>query len=176
MLTRYEVDGERSTVLVAARSSMGAMVFQTQGLRGHVDAVVDQGIVSTEGGPTAEVEIDVRTLYSGNDLYDAELMRRIDARRFPTCHLRLVRASSLTVTRLSIEGEMEFHGVSRPAEGIVDVESASEERLVVTGAKELDIRDFDVPAPRVLMMKIYPEVQVQLFLEARSTIRGRSEA
>ena len=34
--------------------------------------------------PSGRLEIDVAGLRSGNSLYDAELLRRIDARRFPT--------------------------------------------------------------------------------------------
>ena len=39
--------------------------------------------------PTAHLEIEVEQLRSGNSLYDAELLRRIDARRHPTVTLDL---------------------------------------------------------------------------------------
>ena len=39
-------------------------------------------------------------------------------------------------------------------------------RLVVTGEQVFDIRDFDVPSPTVLMLRIYPDVRVHLHVEA----------
>lgn len=167
-MTRYVIDPTSSTVLVAARSSMGPIVFEARENRGHIDAEVVDGQVLADPGPAAELHVGLATLRSGNDLYDAELRRRIDARRFPECHLSLRDASSITGTRFAVRGDMSFHGVERSTSGTVEVEAASDERLVITGAKQFDIRDFDIPAPGILMVKIYPEVEVQVFLDARA--------
>jgi hypothetical protein len=42
----------------------------------------------------------------------------------------------------------------------------SESRLLITGEQAFDIRDFAVPSPTVLMLRIYPDVRVQLHAEA----------
>ena len=63
-------------------------------------------------------------------------------------------------------GDLTFHGVTRPAEGTVSVEVLSDRRLVVTGEQVFDIRDFAVPSPTVLMLRIYPDVRVHLHAEA----------
>ena len=39
-------------------------------------------------------------------------------------------------------------------------------RLSVTGEQVVDIRDFDIISPSVLMLRIYPDVVVKLYLEA----------
>ena len=100
-------------------------------------------------------------------MYDAELLRRISARRFPnvTLDLRDCVASG-SENRYRLAGELTFHGVTRPVDGTVNVEVASERRLVVTGEQVFDIRDFDVPSPTVLMLRIYPDVRVRLHVEA----------
>ncbi len=36
----------------------------------------------------------------------------------------------------------------------------------MTGEQVFDIRDFDVPSPTVLMLRIYPDVRVHLHVEA----------
>lgn len=167
-MTRYAVDKGASTVLVAARSSMGAIVFESRGLTGFVDATVLDGGVASHLGPKAVIDVELQTLRSGNDLYDAELMRRIDVKRMPYCRLELGGADPLDDSRFAIGGDIEFHGERRHANGTIEVESATPERLVITGSKQFDIRDFGIPPPGILIVKIYPEVQVQLFLQAHA--------
>jgi polyisoprenoid-binding protein YceI len=106
-------------------------------------------------------------LSSGNSLYDAELLRRIDARRFRTAAIELRSCSPIGPgPRYRLEGELTFHGVTRPAQGTVNVEVLPDGRLAVTGEQVFDIRDFAVPSPTVLMLRIYPDVRVKLHLEA----------
>ena len=68
--------------------------------------------------------------------------------------------------RYRLAGGLTFHGVTRPVDGTVSVDVASDRRLVVTGEQVFDIRDFDVPSPTVLMLRIYPDVRVRLHVEA----------
>jgi hypothetical protein len=56
--------------------------------------------------------------------------------------------------------------VTRPAEGTVSVEELSDSRLVITGEQVFDIRDFALPSPTVLMLRIYPDARVRLHAEA----------
>jgi polyisoprenoid-binding protein YceI len=118
--------------------------------------------------PSGRLEIAVAGLRSGNSLYDAELLRRIDARRFPTASVELREcAASGLGSRYVLRGDITFHGVTRPAEGTVNVEMLSDKRLVVTGEQVFDIRDFSVPSPTMLMFRIYPDVRVRLHAEAQ---------
>ena len=168
-MARFEINPKRSTVLVAARSSMGPIGFETQDLRGWIDVDVADGTVDLASGVGAEVEIELESLRSGNDLYDAELRRRIDVRRYPLCRLTLSSAAEVADGRFALTGDIEMHGRTRRLVGELVVEEATPTRLALTGAKELDIRDFRIEAPGMLMMKIYPEVQVQVFFEALTT-------
>jgi hypothetical protein len=56
--------------------------------------------------------------------------------------------------------------VTRPANGAVSVEVSAERRLVITGEQAFDIRDFAIPSPSVLMLRIYPDIRVRLHAEA----------
>jgi polyisoprenoid-binding protein YceI len=106
-------------------------------------------------------------LRSGNALYDAELLRRIEARRFPHVSLRLRECQAVgTGERYRLGGEMTFHGVTRPLRGTVGLKLLSDRKLVVTGDHALDARDFQLPSPTVLMLRIYPDVRVNLHVEA----------
>lgn len=166
MPTRYRIAPERSTVLVGARSTMGPIAFETRSIHGVVSATVIDGVIDPSEPPTGSIDIGLGGLRSGNELYDAELRRRIEATRYPECHLELTAASLLGDRRYALSGDLTFHDTTRPVQGSVEVEAPDPGRLLVIGEKTIDIRDFDISAPSILMLKIYPDVRVQMFLEA----------
>lgn len=158
---------ERCAVLIEVRSTVGPLSFGTVGITGTVQAAVVDGILRTDVTPTGCISIDVSGLNSGNKLYDAELLRRIDARRFPTATVEIREcAASGSASRYRLAGELTFHGVTRPAEGTVSIEAINDRRLVITGEQVFDIREFAIPSPTVLMLRIYPDVRVRLHAEA----------
>ena len=71
----------------------GPISFGAIGITGHVDAAVSDGVIDTAISPSAHVEIAVDGLRSGNGLYDAELLRRIDAGQFPIALLDLTECA-----------------------------------------------------------------------------------
>ena len=75
---------DRSAVLIEVRSTVGPLSFGAMGVTGTVDATVIDGLVRPEGPASAVLEVDLTGLRSGNSMYDAELLRRIEARRYPT--------------------------------------------------------------------------------------------
>jgi DNA-binding PadR family transcriptional regulator len=163
---RFRLIPDRSVVLIEVRSTVGPLSFGAIGVSGHIDAAVSRGLVCTDVPPSGRITIDVAGLRSGNGLYDAELLRRIDARRFPTATVDLRDCTPTGLTsRYNLEGALTFHGVTRPAEGTVSVEAVAG-RLVITGEQVFDIRDFAIPSPTVLMLRIYPDVRVRLQVEA----------
>ncbi|HWE66646.1 MAG TPA: helix-turn-helix transcriptional regulator [Acidimicrobiales bacterium] len=166
-LGQFRLVPDRSAVLIEVRSTVGPLSFGTIGITGSIQAALADGILQTGVAPTGCLTIDVSGLNSGNKLYDAELLRRIDARRFPTAKVELRQCSaSGSGSRYRLAGELTFHGVTRPAEGSVNVEAISQRRLVITGEQVFDIREFAIPSPTVLMLRIYPDVRVRLHAEA----------
>jgi DNA-binding PadR family transcriptional regulator len=166
---RFRLVPDRSVVLIEVRSTVGPLSFGAVGISGEVTAAVGGGVLHTDFPPAGRVEIDISGLRSGNHLYDAELLRRIDARRFPTAAVDLLECvPSGLGSRYRLKGELTFHGVTRPTQGTVNVEAASDRRLVITGEQVFDIRDFAIPSPTVLMLRIYPDIRVRLHAEAES--------
>jgi PadR family transcriptional regulator PadR len=164
---RFQLVPDRSVVLIDVRSTVGPLSFGAIGVTGSVSAVVVDGVLRADISPVGRIEIAMCELSSGNNLYDAELLRRIEARRFPTASVELRECfASGPGTRYRMKGELTFHGVSRLAQGTVSVEAVSDRRLVVTGEQVFDIRDFALPSPTVLMFRIYPDVRVRLHAEA----------
>jgi DNA-binding PadR family transcriptional regulator/polyisoprenoid-binding protein YceI len=160
---------DRCAVLIEVRSTVGPLSFGTVGITGTIRAAVTDGVLRTDIAPTGRLTIDVSALNSGNKLYDAELLRRIDARRFPSASVELQEcAPSGPGARYRLAGALTFHGVTRPAEGTVTVEAEPDGRLVITGEQVFDIRDFEVPSPTVLMLRIYPDGRVRIHAAAEA--------
>jgi DNA-binding PadR family transcriptional regulator len=165
--SHFRVLPDRSAVVIDARSSVGPITFGAIGVTGSIEVAVAGRRVCSDPFPTAHLEIEVDQLRSGNSLYDAELLRRIDARRHPTVSLDLRDCTALGSTgRYQLMGEVTFHGVSRPLDGTVSVAMSSDHSLVIRGEQVVDIRDFGVVSPTVLMLRIYPDVVVGLQIEA----------
>ncbi|HKE76211.1 MAG TPA: helix-turn-helix transcriptional regulator [Acidimicrobiales bacterium] len=161
---------DRSVVLIEVRSTVGPISFGADGVTGSVTADIIDGVVRPESPPTASVEIAVERLRSGSGVYDAELLRRIDARRHPLASLELRDCQPIGTTgRYRLAGELTFHGVTRRTDGTVSATVGPDGRLVVVGEQVFDIRDFAVPSPTVLMLRIYPDVRVHLHIEAEES-------
>jgi DNA-binding PadR family transcriptional regulator len=164
---RYELVAERSALLIEARSSVGPITFGAIGLKGWVEARICDGVISSDPATRAHLEVPVAELRSGNRLYDAELLRRVDARRFPVVNLDLDECVRVGVTdRYSLVGRIGFHDVTRTIEGGVSVTTPSAGVIRVSGEQAFDIRDYGIASPTVLMLRIYPTVSVRLQVEA----------
>ena len=166
-MRRFVLDPKRSAVLIDARSTVGPICFGSTGVTGSLHAVMGDGGLSTETAPSGWLSIDMTGLSSGNKLYDAELHRRINSRRYPTAKVELKDCTpSAPGWRYRLRGELTFHGITRRAEGTVRVEAASDDRIVISGEQVFDIRDFALPSPTMLMLRIFPDVRVRLYAEA----------
>jgi hypothetical protein len=56
--------------------------------------------------------------------------------------------------------------VTQTVEGEVTVSRPDNGTLVIEGEQQFDIRDFKVSPPKVLMLKVHPEVKVRIRVEA----------
>ncbi len=148
---------------------MGPISFATSEVRGAISVETDGKAIDLEAPVTAELTVSLRELTSGNSLYDTELKRRIDARRYPeaTLHLEQV-ARTGEAKEFELAGSIELHAVVRPLHGVVTVERLERDRMVIRGQQTLDIREFGLDVPTTLALKIFPEVTVEMHLEARA--------
>ena len=173
--SRFEVLPETSAIMIRARSNVGAIDFGTTGMRGTVEATVRDSALDPVAGVHGRLEVDVAELTSGNSLYDAELMHRVHARMFPVAVVELDAITPLASgDRFQVTGRLTFHGVTANLTGTVSVTVLHDKRIVVSGEQVIDIRKFEIAAPTMLMLKIYPDVRVFLHLEAEASPSARS--
>ncbi len=164
-LTRYTFDSVRSCVWVSGRSSLHPINTETRGITGWFQAATRADGSLDLGQPVSgELELAVERLTSGNQLYDRELRRRIDARRFPTIAGRLVHiALQGAHPDYMVTGEISFHGKTRTFEHGMQIE-CSGEGIALTGDDVFDIREFGMKPPSMLMVRVYPEISVRVEL------------
>ncbi len=164
-LTRYTLDSVRSCVWVSGRSSLHPINTETRGITGWFEAAPRaDGSLDLDQRVSGELELAVERLTSGNQLYDRELRRRVDARRYPTISGRLTR-----IVRQGphpgylVTGEIAFHGKTRTFEHDMQIE-LTHEGIALTGEDVFDIREFGMKPPSMLMVRVYPEISVRVEL------------
>jgi polyisoprenoid-binding protein YceI len=156
-------------VLVKARSNVGPIVFGTTEVTGDVLAEMREGFPVGIERSSAHLEIPVTSLASGNALYDAEIHRRMDARRYPAIEVDLTSATPISESnRFLLGGKLLLRDVVQEVSGAVSVDVIELDALLIKGELALDIRDFRIEIPTTLMLKIYPEVLIEMQLEARA--------
>ncbi|HWC38347.1 MAG TPA: YceI family protein [Acidimicrobiales bacterium] len=167
--TRFRIDPGRSGVWTESRSSVHPIRGQAVGLEGDIDVRLTDGRLDLSTPPSIHLELDVERLRSGNSLYDNEMQRRIEARRYPTIAGDVTEMKELdSAGRYRVTGDLQFHGVTRPEEGDVTLEVRGGRTMVIEGEHTFDVRAFDIEPPKLLMLKVSPEVKVQIRVVAQA--------
>lgn len=167
-VARYRIVPERSRVWIEARSTLHPIRTETAGLEGWLDLEVDHGgRVDLDVEPGAHLELPVEQLSSGNPLEDRELRRRIDARRYPTIagDLTLMEETE-EVGRYRVAGDLTFKGVTRRYEDEMTLEARNGAMVILAGERIFDVRDFGLEPPRLLLIKVEPDVTVRVAIVA----------
>jgi polyisoprenoid-binding protein YceI len=165
---RYVVDPSRSRVWIDARSSLHPIHSESDGLEGWVDADVEDRRVT--GG---EVALAVDRLSSGNPLYDREMRRRADVRRFPSISGRLTAMEPTGQDGCyRVAGEVTFRGVSRPYQDEMQLQVRDDGAIELDGQRVFDIRDFGMDPPKILTLRVYPDVAVRVSIVATCDGKG----
>ena len=164
-LARYTFDSVRSCVWVSGRSSLHPINTETRGITGWFETSTrDDGTLDLDRPVAGELELAVERLTSGNQLYDQELRRRIDARRYPTIIGTLAGiALAQAHPHYTVNGDVSFHGKTRTFEHEMRIEVGAT-GVSLTGEYVFDVREFGMKPPSMLMVRVYPEITVRVEL------------
>ena len=165
-MARYTLDSVRSCVWVSARSNLHPINTETRGITGWFEAATrDDGSLDLERPILGELQLAVERLTSGNMLYDRELRRRIDARRYPTIGGRVTRIELGTAhPEYVVSGDISFHGKTLSFTHQMSIAVDRDGGVVLSGEDDFDIREFGMKPPSMLMVRVYPEVNVRVEL------------
>jgi polyisoprenoid-binding protein YceI len=166
MTMRFSFDPVRSSLWVDARSNLHPITTETRGLEGWIEVgLLPDGSLDLNEPVTGQLEIAVDRFSSGNQLYDRELKRRIDARRHPRILGQITGVHGTeSAGRYRVTGDLSFHGETRTFEHEMTIAVHNESSIELKGDRVFDIREFRMKPPSMLMLKVYPEVAVRVEL------------
>jgi polyisoprenoid-binding protein YceI len=166
---RFTVSRVDSWMTFEARSNLHAVHGKTTDLDGYIEAGWNaDGTLVAETAPKMHVEFPVERLRSGNGMQDREMWKLIDSKRFPrvTADLRKLQPAS-SLGRYTADGDITLAGRPRKYQGDLTF-ARSDSSITIDGELDVDIRDFGLRPPQLLIMKVDPKVTVRLHLVARS--------
>lgn len=162
-MTVYEVEPDRSLLCATVYSSLHS-IERRGPVSGEVSlAENSSGEALPVGG---KLLLDLTTMVSSDRLYDRELEARLDVARYPKVTARLTEVSADGAAgHYRMTGELSFHGRTNTVHGTATVE-CSDDELRLSGTMLLDVREFGVEPPKILVLKVRPVVEVALDLVA----------
>jgi len=156
-----------SSIETEVRSSVHPIHGRTTELTGVVDGEFDG-----DGRPLLDqphggwVEIQVEAIRSGNRITELEMQRRADVGRYPTIRFEVRRAWPVNGTdRYRAAVSVSAHGRTQTFEEDFRLRRDNG-RLVLDGQHTFDMRDFGVNPPRILALRVHPQVRVSVRLVA----------
>lgn len=170
-LTRYAVSPTETALTVDARTTLHAVRATASGLSGYVAAAWNaEGGLTLEPAPVMHVEFPIDQVRSGNSLQDREMRKLVDANRFPKVAADLRSLELLSApNRYKANGEITLVGRSRTYGGDFTIVRDGES-VIVDGELGVDIRDFGLKPPSLLMLKVDPSLRIRLRLVARKVV------
>lgn len=161
-VSRYKISPTRSRVWIDAKSSLHPIHSSTDGLEGFVELDGD-GSERLEVS-SGKVSLPVDRLSSGSRLEDRELQKRVDARRFPTIDGVVTEMTPLDGKdgHYRVTGDIAFRGVTRPHQDDMTVTTVDDRTIRLEGSSTFDVREFGMEPPRILMLRVEPEVAVRV--------------
>jgi YceI-like domain len=165
---RYAVSPAESSLIVDARSTLHAVRATASGITGYVVAAWSaDGSFALAPAPVMHVEFALEGVHSGNALQDREMLKMVDARRFPKVAADLRSAELLAPpNRYKAVGDITLAGRVRTYGGEFTI-SSDGDAVNVDGDLTVDIRDFGLRPPSLLVLKVDPVLRVRLRFLAR---------
>lgn len=110
------------------------------------------------------IDIPVTDLSSGNPLLDRETKRRTDAKRYPSITGDLTKVLTVEGAEAEIEGLISFRGEDVEVEGRIELREIAPDGIVLEGEGLFDVRWWGLEPPKLLMLKVHPEITVRIRL------------
>jgi hypothetical protein len=164
---RYSVSASDSWLTFEARSTLHGVHGKASDLSGSVEVARNEdGSIAAEPVPKMHVEFPVEQLRTGNGMQDREMWKVIDSKRFPriAADLRELRPG-MSPGRYGAGGDVTMSGRARRYDGECTI-SADGDGITIEGDLSVDIRDFGLTPPKLMIIKVDPVVRVHLHLVA----------
>ena len=165
---RFDVITGSSTVATALRSNVHPVNAVSNGLGGYLEGELGRsGAPDLKQPHRAHLELPVRSLKSGNRIEDMEMERRMDVRRYPNIVADVQELKPLGAGKYRATAELNVRGNSKTVQANVSI-AVTGSRVVVETEHIFDMREFGIDPPRVLMLRMEPEVRVKVHTSRQS--------
>jgi polyisoprenoid-binding protein YceI len=144
--------------------------------RGQTQAITGSFTLQQRSPPQigdARVSIDAASLETGNSDRDADMRQDfLEVARFPTIELQAIEVLTTRPTAngedwdVVLRAQLTVHGTTREVKVPATVNLA-DERIAVQGQVRLDMRDYNIRVPRLLLLPMKSEVLVGFAVVAR---------
>jgi len=166
---RFEIDADRSQVWLTARSSLHRIKATTSAVSGWLDSEVDTDRLDLSRPARARLVVDLEHLATGNPLYDRELRHRVDTDRYPSIVGDLATLEPVGDDgHYRVTGDLSFHGVTRSVTDDLEVRLLDPCTVALGGSSSFDVRDFGLEPPKMLGLRVHPDVEVRVRIVAES--------
>jgi polyisoprenoid-binding protein YceI len=159
---RFRIDPAESRVWFDADARLHSFRGETQKVTGYFTLRQN----SSPQIADALVTIDAASLETGNRDRDADMRQDfLEVERFPTIEFRVVElltprsSANETGWDVVLQGKLTVHGTTRDVKVPTTV-SLTVERVTARGQIHLDMRDYNIRVPRLLMIPMKSEVLV----------------
>ena len=160
-MTRFRIVPDESEVDLEGHTSVHPLHGKAGSLTGMIDVEIGpDGLPDLSRPYAAQLSLPATAITWGGPIYDRETHRRLDVRRYPTITASVEEAFLDEENQeFDLRIKLTLHGQTRVIEGeaAVRVESG---RMTIEGKRVLDIREFGLAPPRLLMLKVEPLVTV----------------
>lgn len=163
-MSRFVIDPDGSLLRALARSSVHPFGY-TATVRGAIDVDTSGDRFDLSSGVRGALEVELEALRGDDPHTDAEMHRRLDTHRFPVARAAVREVGANGGDSYRLIGDVTLRGVTRPLQGdaIVRLEDG---RLHATGTATLDLREFGVKVPTMILLRVHPHVEVSIDLVA----------
>ena len=166
-MARYEVDRPRTKLLVMARSSIHDTTTTFTAVSGTVDA--DRADLASA---RATFRVDLAEFDAGDWLKNRKMKSELDPDKYPSATFELTAIRDLSQQD---DGSFEAvaHGTLRyrgreVATAIAGKGTITDRHIEASGRFEIDLRDFGMKPPRVLMFKMEPGLALEVTLRMQA--------
>ncbi len=165
-MTRFTIVPARSELTAVANSSVHPIHGEGRPLTGWVDAEVKDGVVDVSQPAGAYIELEVSALRADNPLVNREIQRRLDVRRYPTVRAEINEVTELARGRYGVRGKLTLHGTTNEVSGEAVLAVGEDDVMTVDGELTFDIRDFGLEPPKLLGLRVHPDIAVRVRVTA----------
>jgi hypothetical protein len=164
---RFRVNTALSTVKVGLRVNLHPSHINANALSGVIECELDgSGRPRLDRPYGAKLALRVDGITSGNGIQDREMRRRFNASRYPVIRARVIDGKALRgAGQYRAVAELTMHGERRQISGDIHLRVEGT-MMLIDGRQVVNVKDFGIDPPRLLILKVEPEVDVDVHIVA----------